>query len=287
MTDPSALRPKVMPRALPITEDPFLVGPAKSGPRSPERVCCIVLGNHASHVGIVEMVHALHSYFSRHFTTLVSELLVPGTINVLIDEFTKQYLITVMREVREADPTTRFVIMATEFVTRMAPLGIPLGNTFNYFKTVQDYRDLLRHFGHRLGLRRLPPYYEARYRGFVAALPEVDLLLCAHPAVAATLSLLPAEVRRALPVPLTLFPEIDVARVATDPRLYLRPAGVMMTGTLTRFRARVARDMVRTFRRAQVDSAFCLHRPFDPSDGINSVYRALILATRAITRLVR
>lgn len=41
-----------------------------------------------------------------------------------------------------------------------------------------------------------------------------------------------------------------------------------MTGTLTKFRRQVAQDMIKAFQRAQVSSAFYLHRPFDPSDGI-------------------
>jgi hypothetical protein len=269
MTGVTTTAPEYLCHALPVVEDALPDPAAKSTPRMPERVCCIVVGNHDSYVGIVEMVHALHSYFSRHFTTLVSKSLVPGAINVLIDEFSKQYLIRMMQEVRSADPKTRFIIMATEFVTRMSPLGIFLGNTFNHFNTAEDYRDPLRHLGYTLGLRRTPPYYEARYQGFVAALSSVDLVLCAHPAVAGTMSLLSADVRRAMPVPLTLYPELDVARVATDQRLHLRPTGVVMTGTLTKFRQRVARDMIKAFRHAQVTSAFYLHRPFDPSDGIS------------------
>lgn len=268
MTDVSDLPSVLLPRALPVIETWPFGAAAAPRPRLPERVCCIILGNHASYVGIIEMVHALHSYFSRHFTTLVSESLVPGAINVLIDEFSKRSLVDVMREVRNANPATRFVIMATEFVTRMAPLGMPLGNTFNYFNTAEDYHEPLRHIGHVLGLRRVPPYYGARYRGFIEALSVVDLLLCAHPAVAATISLLPGEVRQAMPVPLTLFPQIDAARVAADPRLYLRPTGVVMTGTLTKFRKRTVQHMIKAFRRAQVTSDFYLHRPFDPADGI-------------------
>ena len=254
--------------ALPVVEDPLPGAVDKSGPRMPKRVCCIVIGNHASFVGIIEMVHALHSYFSRHFTILVSQSLMPGAINVLIDEFSQPYLIEMMRNVRAADSATRFVILATEFVTRMAPLGLQLGNTFNYFDTADDYRTLLRNLGYRLGLRRTLPYFEARYRGFVAALPVADLLLCAHPAIVSTIALLPDAVRHAAPAPLTLYPEIDVARVATDPRLTLRPPGVVMTGTLTHFRRRIARELVKTFRRAQISGDFYLHRPFDPSNGI-------------------
>lgn len=269
MTGVGGPRLDFLPQALPIAEDLFPGVAARPAPRMPERLCCIVIGNHASRVGIVEMVHALHSYFSRHFTTLVSESLVPGAINVLIDEFAKQSLVEIMQEVRAADPATRFVIMATEFVTRMAPLGISFGNTFNYFNTAEDYRDLFRHLAHKIRLRRLLPYYEARYRGFVAALPEAHLVLCAHSAVAATMSLLPPDVRRNMPVPLTLFPEIDVTRVERDTRLYLRPTGVMMTGTLTKFRGRLARELIKVFHRAQVASAVYSYRPFDPSDGIS------------------
>ncbi len=258
------------PRAYAVLDAPF-PGEAPrppANPRDPARNCYIVLGNHQSYSGIVEMVHALHATFSRHYPTYVSQWLVPGAINVVIDEFAKPAMVDLMRQVRQSHPQTRIVVMATEFITQMAPLGIPLGNTFNYFGAADGSKDLLRHALYRSGVRKIKPYFEARYAGFVDALPLMDLVLCAHQAVADTMALLPASARGAMRPPLTLNPEIDPARVAADPRLYTRDVGVVMTGTLSKYRASIARDLLKAFKLANIDRPIYQHLPFNNSDGM-------------------
>ena len=40
------------------------------------RDCYIVIGNHDSHVGIVESLYALSAYFSRHYRVFLSESII-------------------------------------------------------------------------------------------------------------------------------------------------------------------------------------------------------------------
>ncbi len=244
-------------------------GDGMRGAADAMRACYIVIGNHANYIGIGEMVHALHTFFSRHYQTFISESLVPNATNVLIDEFSLVATADLLMRLRESYPRTRIILMATEFITRMTLFGMPLTNTFNFFHIRGDSRDIWRFLAYRAGMLRRLPYYLARYRGFAAALAATDLVLCAHQAVADTMALIsvdPSAPRRTV---LTLYPEIDAARVAADSRLQTRPTGVLMTGTLTKFRANVARGLIRAFKHAGVNRPIYQHRPFDPASSLH------------------
>jgi hypothetical protein len=229
------------------------------------RDCYIIIGNHTSYVGIGEILYTLNAYFSRRYRTYVSQSIVPNHINVIIDEFSTDARLEYFRQMKRNHPGTRFVLMATEFITEITLLGFCFGNTFNFFDLQDDYRYLLSLLANRLHLRGRLPYLHARYLGFVQALAVVDLVLCAHPGVSRSMQLLVAEGIDMPRPPLTLYPEIDCDRLADDPRLDRLPAGFVMTGTLTTFRNDIVKAMIKTFQAAGVFVPFYQYVPFDQS----------------------
>lgn len=231
----------------------------------PTTNCYIVLGNHLHYSGIGEIVYTLNSFFSQHYKTHVSEALVPNELNVIIDEFSTPTRVNYLRQTRRNYPRTRVILMATEFVTRLTLLGLSFGNTFNFFDTRDDARHLVSVIAYRLGLKNRPPYMSARYDGFVQALPLVDLVLAAHPTIAETMDLLSNNGTGMSGSVMTLYPEISLDRLAQDRRIYDLPAGFVMTGTLTPFRARIASKLVKAYKRAGFDRPIYQHVPFDQS----------------------
>lgn len=272
-------RRETFPRFYRVIEKPFPGEAAvrPPSPRDPHTNCYIVIGNHDSYVSIVEMVHALYSFFAPRYRTYISEWIIPDAINVVIDEFARDAMVDLMMRVKQTHPGTRYIVMATEFITKMAPLGIKLTNTFNYFALRDNRRDVLQYLRLSAGLQSITPYYLARYRGFVAALPVVDLVLCAHQAVADTMGLLARDGVRPNRPALTLHPEISAVRLSADPRLYLRPVGVVMTGTLTRYRHNIGRKLVQAFKLANINRPVYQHVPFEPSSGLRLTTRGVYL----------
>ena len=214
------------------------------------RNCFLVIGNHERYGGIGDVLFTLATYFSRHFNVLVSESLVPNEINVLIDEFSQRTFVDNVRRTRVEYPNTRFILMATEFVTEMSIFGCSFGNTFNYFDIRDNFRQWLELIAYKFGIKPHAPYLLSRYRGFVDVLDCVDLVLCTHIAVAETMSLLPPGQGKRNTSSLVLYPEIDASRVASDRRLADRSSGATMTGTLTNEICR-AKDLVAKLPDAQ------------------------------------
>lgn len=231
------------------------------------RDCYLVVGNHNDFSGIGEALYTLTAYFSRHFRVFISRSVVPDAINVIIDEFSRPQFVQFLHDIKRTHPHTRFIVMATEFITRIEIAGVTFGNTFNFFGYRDDARLLARMLAHKLRVKTLPPYLTSRYLGFVRALPVIDLVVCAHEAVAETMSLLPKDSVRPGQAALTLYPEVDVARVTADPRLYRRPPGVMTTGTMTRFRQGIASNLARGLNQADVTLPAYRHVPFSEAPG--------------------
>jgi hypothetical protein len=237
-------------------------------PANPGHNCYLVVGNHDSYSGIGEVLYALLAYFSRHYTTFISRSLVPNATNVIIDEFSRSATVDMIRRLKQSHPETRFVVMATEFITEISVGGTSFGNTFNFFDARDDVKQLTHLLAHKLHIKKLPPYLTSRYRGFVEVLDAIDLVLCAHPAVAETMKLLPASCVQPAQAPLTLYPEVDPAGIAADLRLYQRPPGITMTGTLTGFRQRLAARMIGAFRAVGIDRPVYQYIPFREAPGL-------------------
>jgi hypothetical protein len=211
------------------------------------------------------MVEMLHTFFSRHFNTYVSTYIVPGAFNAIVDEFARPGMADIVIQHKQAHPDTRIVLLATEFITHMRFCGLDLGNTFNFFSFKQARKELFGLIAHQMKLRQMPPYYVARYRGFAELYPSADLVLCAHHAVADTMDLLPGVIRSQKRRPLTIYPRFDLHRLANDTRLMKRPPGIIMTGTLTKYRAHVGKRVVRVYQHARLNRPIFRHVPFSPA----------------------
>lgn len=229
------------------------------------RDCVIVLGNHYSHTGIGEHAYTLCDYFSGSHRVSVSEAIAPGKLNVLIDEFANPVFVEHMTKIKRAHPGTQYVIVATEFYTPL-PLGIlGISGTFNFFGAGADWEALSRTACYRLKLARLPSYMHRRYLGFVAALDIADVILVLHPGIADSIKRLARAAGQSLVPVVPLYPIIDMTKAHRLERLHTLPFGITMTGSLTPYRADVARRLVRTFTKAGYHAPVYKHLPFGPT----------------------
>jgi hypothetical protein len=95
-----------------------------------------------------------------------------------------------------------------------------------------------------------------RYLGFVNVLKYCNLLATIHPKIAQAAAELTKEAAPNLPTPLLLYPQIGRLTEVQQNRLWNLPVGFSMTGTLTGYRMRILREVVRKFRRVYERSSF-------------------------------
>jgi len=232
----------------------------------------VAVGNHASHRGIGEILYTLHTFLVRlsdRYELTFSFDLVPGKINVLIDEFSVPGTVAYLQKFKSNNPGTKLVVVATEFVTAINLFGARLGETFNYFDHWEDRPYGAAMIAYWLGLKRTAPYMRSRYLGFVEVLQLADLVVAVHPAIVAALTPLVPKMKHWVADPVNLYPEIDPKRTALDSRLKEWPAGFVLTGTLTHFRKQIIKRLLRSSRLAEIQGSVFLHLPFDRTGGFN------------------
>lgn len=231
--------------------------------RSAKPDCVIVLGNHASHAGIGDIVYAISDYFSQDYRVSTSEGIAPGKLNIIIDEFSNPYFVEFLRETRRIHPGTKYAVVATEFYTPIVFLGLRLGATFNFFGEMRDWTATGRIVASRIlfGLYRLP-YIHRRYLGFLAALATADAVLTIHPKILESLEVWAKLNGSSLPPSATVYPRVDLSYADRIRRLKKLPFGYTMTGTLTPYRKEIAKELLRAFRKAGYDWPIYLHLPF-------------------------
>jgi hypothetical protein len=199
-------------------------------------------------VGIKEIVYSLHSSLSESFTVKLSRELKGNSVNIIIDEFSGLFDISAIKKTKELFPNTKIVIAATEFTTPVSVFGVELMNTFNFFGSLRDWRTLM--VGALLPVfGGMPSYMRLRYLGFVRALQYCDLLTVIHPQIMPTAKKLADQFGAHLGEPLLVYPQIGELSSVQLNRLWNLPVGFTMTGTQTRYRNRIARDLVRKFTR--------------------------------------
>ena len=224
----------------------------------------IAIGNHRYTHGIGEILYTLKAFFSRlscSYEVTYSIDVKPGVTNVLIDEFSLVETIAFLQEFKRDHPGTKFVVVATEFITPVRLLGVQVGETFNYFDPWEDRGYGYAMIAHRLGLRRLPPYMRARYLGFYQALRLADLVIAVHPAIVEALMPLTAEMNHWAAAPINLYPEINPEQTTVRSRLKEWPAGFVTTGTQTGFRRRTVKKLL--LQMAGIQGPVFTHLPFD------------------------
>jgi hypothetical protein len=201
----------------------------------------IFLGNHTSPHGIGEILYSLYRCLGKKFSVVTSTRIRPDAINVIIDEFSNPNMAPALSRVKELHPRTKYIIVATEFLTEISLFGIELGRTFNFFGGVGDWKALTKSSVRR-ALRLKPGYMPSRYSGFLAALGLCDMLLVTHPAIADSLAAHGAGPSRR-PPPLLLYPEIELDFPIK--RLEKLRFGFTMSGTLTRYRKQCVHTLLK------------------------------------------
>ena len=209
----------------------------------------LLWGNHRSAAGIGEIVFTVAACLADRYILRPTKTIRPGKLNIIIDEFTNPYFVKQLVDIKKTDPTTKYVIVATEFITPVRIFGIEIARTFNFFWGAKDWLKLI----HDLllqGTDRLPSYMRQRYLGFIKALSVCDVLVFVHPSIGREL----ADAAKAYPnlvsPPVVVYPELMLALVTQDDRLERLPIGFNLTGTLTPYRRRVMAKLARQFRRA-------------------------------------
>jgi hypothetical protein len=209
----------------------------------------LLWANHRSTAGIGEIAFTVVACLVDRYILKPTKIIRPGKLNIIIDEFTNPYFVKQLVDIKKADPETKYVIVATEFITPVRIFGIEIARTFNFFWGAKDWLKLI---SDRLlqGADRLPLYMHQRYLGFMSALAVCDVLVFVHPSIGREL----ADVAQAYPnlasPPVVVYPELMLALVTQDDRFERLPIGFNLTGTLTRYRKTVMAKLARQFRRA-------------------------------------
>src|SRR5262245_8272225 len=77
----------------------------------------LVFGNHARLHGIGEVLYSLYICLCSRYRTRLSHTVQPGRVNIIIDEFFNPYFVEQLKQIRKSNPDTRYIVVATEFVT--------------------------------------------------------------------------------------------------------------------------------------------------------------------------
>lgn len=198
--------------------------------------CYLAIANHIQLLGIGEIVYTLYSTLTSSCVMLRSRRLVPGGINIIIDEFSDEDYVRELFAAKREHPDTKIVVVATEFVTPIHALGATLGATFNFFGEWSDWRSWIG--SHVPRPWRPLPYLYARYEGFTRILAITDLLVAVHPLILKSFAHLPPATIAHVPC-VEVYPEIAMSYIDVH-RLRRLPFGFTMTGTRTPYRQTIA-----------------------------------------------
>jgi hypothetical protein len=167
-----------------------------------------------------------------------------------------------MKSVKENYPDTKFIIVATEFITPVTMFGREITRTFNFFGGTHDWKEFCKSQTLEL-VGKLPLYMYRRYRGFIECAELADLLIYVHPAIGTALSECASRLRCLVAPPMAIYPEIDPTIINPEHQLGSLPFGFTLTGTLTRYRKKIVKKLIKTFYRARYEKPLYLHVPFD------------------------
>ena len=186
--------------------------------------------------------------FPKNLSVELTRSLKPDAVNIIIDEFATSSDLLAIEQTKKLYPKTKIVVVATEFVTPVTLFGIELVRTFNFFGNFRDWRVLIGTTIRSL-IGGMAPYMRLRYLGFVRMMKYCDVLAVVHEAILPTVAELVAVVPH-LSAPLMVYPRIGPLSAVQKGRLSDLPVGFTMTGTQTRYRLRISRELVKAFKRA-------------------------------------
>lgn len=209
--------------------------------------CYLVVGNHRSHDGIYEIALALHDALASRYRLVISLGVVPGEINLLVDEFSSSGFPNYLVEIKRRFPETKYLVVATEFVTSVNMFGIELFKTFNFCGWRESWRAVAGILASKVRGREFAPYMHRRFLGFRALLDHVDAVVSVAPSVQNSMSaLVGSHMNSSIPTAV-LYPVIDLDGMGQKSRLQTSQFGVVMTGTATRYRARIFGKLAKSF----------------------------------------
>jgi hypothetical protein len=227
----------------------------------------LLWGNHGTTAGIGEIVFTVATCLADRYALKPTKTIRPGKLNIIIDEFSNPYFVKQLSDIKRKDPATKYVIVATEFITPVTILGIEVARTFNFFWGARDWLNLARN-ALLQSANRLPLYMHGRYLGFMKALAICDVLVFVHPSIGREL----VDAAKAYPnlaaPPVVIYPELMLALVMQDDRFERLPIGFNLTGTLTRHRKAVMAGLAEQFRRAGWRQTIWKHVSFTESKGV-------------------
>jgi hypothetical protein len=228
--------------------------------------------NHASMHGIGEIVFTIYACLSGRCLLKPTKQIRPGKINIIIDEFSNPHFVERLQEIKRDNPQTRYVIVATEFITPIVILGVEFSRTFNFFGGMTDWKHLLTNLL-RQRTRRLPLYMHQRYLGFTEALSICDLLVFVHPQIGRELTNVAASFPNLVAPPVVIYPELTMElikqhRSTNFPIGFDLRIGFNLTGTVTRYRQVVMRKLTKKFGRSGWHGPIWQHVRFDESEPI-------------------
>jgi hypothetical protein len=224
--------------------------------------------NHLYTHGIGEIVFTVDASLSGHYSLKPTHAIKASAINVIIDEFSNPYFVDRLAEIKKEYPQTKYVFIATEFITPISLFGYEFARTFNFFASRRDWFNFLR--DRDVVLRttdRIPSYMHRRYLGFARALPLCDLLAFVHPKIARGLKGLADLGQSLVSEPVDLYPELTLNSDA-DEQLNKLSIGFDLTGTQTGYRRRVMRKLERRFARCGFGGTVWRHVKFEESEPI-------------------
>jgi hypothetical protein len=198
-------------------------------------ICYLVVGNHHSHDGIYEIALTLHDVLAPRYRLVISLGVVPGEINLVIDEFGSPRFPEYLAEVRRDHPGTKYVVVATEFVTPVKVFGFELFKTFNFLGWRESRRAVADILISKVRGWRFAPYMHRRFLGFRAVLGHVDAIVSVTPSVDEAMRSLLA--RHASTPTAVIYPIVDLDGMGQRAKLRTSQFGVVMTGTATPYRA--------------------------------------------------
>jgi hypothetical protein len=227
----------------------------------------LIWANHQSTVGIGEIVFTVASCLGGRYALKPARTIKPGKLNIIIDEFTHPYFVKNLAEVKKADPTTKYIVVATEFITPVSIFGVELARTFNFFGGANDWARLVKD-RLRQGANQLPSYMQSRYFGFMKALAVCDILVFVHPSIGGELADVAQQFPNLVSPPAVIYPELSEALGPKKDRLEHLRIGFNLTGTFTPYRRKVMTKLARRFRQAGWSQPIWNHVSFKDSKPI-------------------
>lgn len=223
----------------------------------------IAYGNHATSLGIREIVHSLLSSLKSDFSIELTRELKSNCVNILIDEFSHPFDVAAIKKTKELYPKTRIVIAATEFVTPIKVFGVEIAKTFDFFENPAFWMLFSRN---PTPILKQAIYLRRRYLGFVGALKYCDLLAAVHPHILPSVSELLDQFEIGLPAPVSFYPQIGSLSAKQLERLWNLPVGFTMSGTPTPYRNRITASLIRNFKRVGWTTPIYKYLPFEPAN---------------------